>query len=190
MSGFSKNIPVDLIIPCEIKSIWKSQPQDQRNIIHLDTHFDLAMLSQCLPLGSNEMSGTFGFNWISWEEGLPESSPASQTSHFSWHYHPDNDPRFSYKDWRTFIYSASPVSILVTKSQSNLYIKKNDYAWENIKKWLQDETGKPGRNKILSYMRFCKIFNSVINASDIYTTSEIKICNMVGVSLHEVRVDE
>ncbi len=183
----NENIPFENFLHEGLKQSWIAKPKSVPNIC-LKELYDLKIFHKNIPLGLNELSGTFGENWIIWEKGSIRSSPATNTSHFSWHYHPDGDARFSYNDWRTFIYLPSPLSLLVTDSQINIYIKKEDGPWQFVKSWISQEDIKLQKNKTLKFMRFCKFINRTLDILDINTSSELKICDSLGIKFSQVTI--
>ena len=148
------------------------------------------MFHKSIPFGVNELSGTFGIDWVIWNVGGINYSPASNTKYFSWHYHPIDEPCFSYRDWFTFLRIESPLTLLITNTKINIHIKEELGAWINIKRLTNKISAKQGNQETLTYIKLCKLFDSQIIPETINSRSDYGICKIIGIKFIEVDISE
>ncbi len=184
-----KDINFELLIPKNHLLNWDAAPPRQPNCC-FKTTYDIKTFHGSLPLGVNELSGSFGNGWIIWNVGSREFSPAITTNHFSWHYHPDDVPAFSYQDWYTFLKIPSPITLLITNSKINIYIKKDMGLWKSINNWINNCSINKSKFKTLKFLKFCRVFNSEINSSIINNNKDRDICKLLGISFIDVNLNE
>ena len=168
--------PLTEFVPSYHLDRWRTQvPPVGSNVVSFAVDYTFREFLINLQPGFNELSGVVGHTWATYNTGGPDWAPF-QDGLFIWHYHSDNDCRFSLQDWVSFVLSNAYIGLLVTRSAACLFEKKMNGKWVEIRKRIAQTD-----QRALRLMRFKKGIENLDANKDINLINDQKISDHLGI---------